>query len=249
MSGSVGISFSFGALHAAHLSRRHRWHETESRPWSIAEWTNALCGEAGEAANVAKKLLRHELGISGNKVGEDQAALLDKLGRELADTVHYAIIAAERAGVDLEGALAITFNEKSAQLGFPERIGFPQKVDQRPNGCTAACIATLTGIPLDELPHPPIDADPAIWFGREGVDLRNDYMGRLHDVLHRHGWYFGAILAGPKPRGFALAGGIGPRGVPHHVVVKDGELWHDPHESRAGLVSVESYDILIQVVP
>jgi NTP pyrophosphatase (non-canonical NTP hydrolase) len=116
-------TISFAALHAAHLLRRHRWHATESRAWSIAEWTNALCGEAGEAANIAKKLLRYDLGITGNR-GEDQQrqVLTDKLARELADVVHYAVITAERAGVDLEQALVDTFNDKSEQLGFPERL-------------------------------------------------------------------------------------------------------------------------------
>lgn len=117
------MTITFTALHAAHLVRRHRWHMTETRPWSIAEWTNALCGEAGEAANIAKKLLRFDLGIAGNvAVEQDRKVLLDKLARELADVVHYAIIAAERAEVDLEQALRDTFNEKSEQLGFPERI-------------------------------------------------------------------------------------------------------------------------------
>lgn len=108
-------------LVAAHRSRRQRWHSTGSREWSLAEWTNALCGEAGEAANLSKKILRHDLGIVGNDVA-DRAELVALLGLELADAIHYAIIAAERAGVDIESALRFTFNEKSIKLKFPERV-------------------------------------------------------------------------------------------------------------------------------
>lgn len=115
------LRVSFGAVHAAHLLRRHRWHQNDTRPWSTAEWTNAMCGEAGEAANIAKKLLRCELGAPGNR-GATEDEMREKLARELADVVHYAIIAAERAGVDLEQAMIDTFNEKSEELGFPERL-------------------------------------------------------------------------------------------------------------------------------
>lgn len=118
-------------------------------------------------------------------------------------------------------------------------------VDQRPNGCTLACIATLTGIPLDEFPHPPEDAGDD-WF--ESAENRNAIQGPMHTVLEKHGWFL-CHLWKRVPVGFAIAGGTSPRGIPHSVVVKDGKLWHDPHPSRAGLVGEpEGYDILVKLV-
>jgi hypothetical protein len=48
------------------VSRANRWHGGDFRQWSGLEWAGAMCGEAGEAANVAKKLRRVELEIDGN---------------------------------------------------------------------------------------------------------------------------------------------------------------------------------------
>lgn len=121
----------------------------------------------------------------------------------------------------------------------------PEKVDQRPNGCWAACIATITGIALDELDQGiPEDADDA-WFNANRARLMND----MHLRLRQRGWFF-AHLWKNAPRGLAIAGGSSPRGlaIGHAVVVKDGKLWHDPHPSRAGIVDVEGYDILIPIL-
>ena len=91
--------------------------------WSPAEWTNAMCGEAGEAANVAKKMLRHRDNVAGN-TGDDRdlAALREKLRRELADVLIYADLCAASQGIDLWDAVRETFNAKSAQIGSLERL-------------------------------------------------------------------------------------------------------------------------------
>jgi NTP pyrophosphatase (non-canonical NTP hydrolase) len=91
--------------------------------WSPAEWTNAMCGEAGEAANVAKKMLRHRDNVAGNS-GEDRdlAALRVKLARELADVVIYADLCAAAQGIDLGQAIRETFNRKSEEIGADQRL-------------------------------------------------------------------------------------------------------------------------------
>ena len=100
----------------------------------------------------------------------------------------------------------------------------------------------------DELPHPPNGMDFAEW--QESIDNRNAFRQQLDAATKRHGWFFGTIGTACIPLGFALAGGVSPRGVKHFVVVKDGQLWHDPHPSRAGLVGeVEEYCILIRIAP
>lgn len=72
--------------------------------WSLAEWSNAMAGECGEACNLTKKMLR------GDKGGEKD---IEELGKEIADVVVYADLLAAAAGVDLEKAVIEKFNEVS----------------------------------------------------------------------------------------------------------------------------------------
>lgn len=91
--------------------------------WSTLEWAGAMCGEAGEAANVAKKISRLDKGMGVNKVTDrDRAVLVKKLGGELADTILYCVLTAAREGIDLEAAVIETFNAKSIEIGSKERL-------------------------------------------------------------------------------------------------------------------------------
>lgn len=105
--------------------RSLRWHGP-GKQWSILEWAGAMCGEAGEAANAAKKIRRHDLemiqGRSTNFPLLDRQKLCEKLAQELADTVLYAVLVAEKEGIDLEAAVIKYFNQKSIEAGFPERV-------------------------------------------------------------------------------------------------------------------------------
>lgn len=112
----------FDEVQAANESRARRWHPDGLDSWSHLEWAGAMCGEAGEAANVAKKLKRIGDGIVGTDAAE-RDALLAAYGEEVADTVTYAFCAASAAGVDLGEAVRRKFNAVSERLGFPERLG------------------------------------------------------------------------------------------------------------------------------
>lgn len=92
--------------------------------WSIAEWTNALCGEAGEAANIAKKLIRIRLKLRGNVKKNDKTvkALLKRLAKEVADVVVYADLTLASEGLDLSDAIREVFNEKSKEIGYKGRL-------------------------------------------------------------------------------------------------------------------------------
>lgn len=85
--------------------------------WSVAEWTNALAGEAGEACNIAKKMIRLRDKVAGNKAGMTYNDYKKMLRQELADIVIYADLTAAREGIDLEEAIIETFNNKSDELG------------------------------------------------------------------------------------------------------------------------------------
>lgn len=80
------------------------------REWVITEWTNALAGEAGEAANEAKKIRR---GDYDEKPEEGKA----KLAAELADVLAYAFITAHKYGIDLPRAYIQKYNDVSERIG------------------------------------------------------------------------------------------------------------------------------------
>lgn len=111
-------------------------------------------------------------------------------------------------------------------------------VDQTEDGCWFACIASLTGIPLGDFPPPPADEN--------GVSAVHNAVTKL---LHAHGWQMHRLWTIPDavPRGWAIAGGTSPRNRMHSVVVYDGVMVWDPHPSRAGLVTIEEYEILVPV--
>lgn len=130
---------TFDALRDANSTRLARWHGDDD-DWTLADWSNAMCGEAGEAANVVKKIRRTDSvlwdaqkypgdGASAHAkladmpAAEARAALLENLANELADVVCYADLLAHHAGIDLGGAVASKFNRVSAAQGFPERLG------------------------------------------------------------------------------------------------------------------------------
>lgn len=43
--------------------RGRKWHHGDLNRWTYLEWAGAMCGEAGEAANYAKKMRRLEQGL------------------------------------------------------------------------------------------------------------------------------------------------------------------------------------------
>lgn len=114
---------TFAALRAQNAKRTGRWHPgfPVDDEWSGADWSNAMCGEAGEAANIVKKLRRHETGLRG-VFDKPRAELLEALAHELADIIIYADLLAQKYGIDLAAAVAEKFNVVSERQGFPERL-------------------------------------------------------------------------------------------------------------------------------
>lgn len=90
--------------------------------WSIAEWTNALAGEAGEAANIGKKLIRFRNPVVMLNKGADKNKLEEKLMFELADTVIYADLTAQKLNADLWQYVIRAFNDKSKEMDLPKEL-------------------------------------------------------------------------------------------------------------------------------
>lgn len=112
------------------IERAKRWHRDGIEDWSALEWAAAMCGEAGEAANAAKKLKRLEGKIASINEGErnlvDERCAKVAVAKECADTIMYAVLTLVRVGCsaeDVESVLCHVFNRKSEEYGFPERLG------------------------------------------------------------------------------------------------------------------------------
>ncbi len=88
--------------------------------WNALEWAGAMCGEAGEAANIAKKIRRLADGCNVN--APNPAGLRVQLGEELADVVIYADLLAASEGIDLAAAVCAKFNEVSGRVGYTKPL-------------------------------------------------------------------------------------------------------------------------------
>lgn len=96
-------------LREANIARcEQMWHPVDA--WSPTDWATAAAGELGEACNLIKKLRR----------GEDVPQHL--IGYELADTLAYIDLLAERLGIDLEAVYREKFNIVSENVGSDVRL-------------------------------------------------------------------------------------------------------------------------------
>jgi|SRR6516164_9345015 hypothetical protein len=113
-------------MHLINVQRAKRWHNAGVVEWTALEWAGAMCGEAGEAANAAKKLKRIECQIPTiNEEGRHYETLEQArkvVAREVADTIIYGLLLMDRVGCsDPMAVLRDVFNAKSVEYGFPER--------------------------------------------------------------------------------------------------------------------------------
>jgi NTP pyrophosphatase (non-canonical NTP hydrolase) len=123
-----GEGLRFNDLREANVTRCRRWHPnflSGDDEWTSADWSNAMCGEAGETANVVKKLRRGETGTAPGPDDPPRDDLLCMLADELADTVTYADLLAAFYDIDLGAAIADKFNRVSERQGFPDRLCAP----------------------------------------------------------------------------------------------------------------------------
>jgi NTP pyrophosphatase (non-canonical NTP hydrolase) len=117
------VSLTFDDVSKANFSRCQRWHPGFPRDddWTFADWSNAVCGEAGELANVVKKVRRYQCGLIG-ELDPPISELMRMLAAEVADVFLYLDLLAAKAGIDLPAAIRAKFNEVSVRQGFPERL-------------------------------------------------------------------------------------------------------------------------------
>ncbi len=122
----VWRNLSFALMSQVNARRCVRWHgpdwKSPDDQWTAADWSNAMCGEAGEAANIVKKLRRLEGSFPSTVPSLPRERLTQELADELADVVLYADLLAQKVGIDLGDAVRRKFNRKSHEQGFEERI-------------------------------------------------------------------------------------------------------------------------------
>lgn len=111
-------------LQKTNAERAKRWHNNGKSDWNLLEWCGALCGEAGEAANIAKKIRRLDMSLPNKEKGVDKIndeLLKAELAKEIADVIIYGLIIMDKLNVNGAVIIADIFNQKSIEYGFPER--------------------------------------------------------------------------------------------------------------------------------
>jgi len=104
--------------------RCERWHPNGLDDWSLEEWGNAFFGEAGELANVLKKIHRVQTHVHAIRdAGIEELRV--QAGEELGDTYLYMDLACQAAGVEIKEIVvehdAFYRESTSAQIG--NRLG------------------------------------------------------------------------------------------------------------------------------
>lgn len=104
--------------------------------------------------------------------------------------------------------------------------------------CMQAAVASLMGLNLKEVPN--------------FVEVCSGESHAMYELFRRwldeYGLDMLSLPGAWSIRSFYLGVGPSPRGVHHMVVLNDGELAHDPHPSRAGLLRVERCYVLVPKV-
>lgn len=155
---------SWQNISEANVVRCRKWHGTDfprSDNWGVDDWANALFGEAGEFANVVKKIRRTETNMVG-AADPEVKKLYSWAGEELADTATYLDLLCHRVGFRPWEDETILWYADSTLAHF-----------QMPAGRSLAWASMRLGIAvgnvLDALEH----SMQSEFFGIEGPDRRN----------------------------------------------------------------------------
>lgn len=161
-------SITFDDVRLANKVRTARWFPGGIFGWNEVDWACAMAGEAGEVCNEVKKLRRLDHQIAGDDE-RSHADIVRAIGRELADTVLYLDLLAQRLDLNLGEEVAKKFNEVSVKRGFPERLPEGGGGDNQGGGEQAVKALELllfrlgiTGVDLQVGHVPTVKAEEAI---------------------------------------------------------------------------------------
>lgn len=114
---------TFDNLRKANLARLPQFRDAhgniahsmvDGSDWSLSDWSNAVLGELGEAANIIKKIRRGDFELEDVKF---------VLAEELADVQIYLDLLAYQVGVDLGSVTITKFNKVSYRVHSNISIG------------------------------------------------------------------------------------------------------------------------------
>lgn len=111
----------------------------------------------------------------------------------------------------------------------------------RKGNCVAACVASLFGQSIDLVPH---FIEFGIAYGDSddvhAVSSGNNWWAMMLGYLAARGYWPVEIdgITDADTDEFLLVAGMSPRGVLHQVIYRGGQLWHDPHPSRDGVLDI-----------
>jgi hypothetical protein len=186
-------------------------------------------------AERAKEVMAEVLGETSDRLSDAQARA-ERLAGELdavLKTVHG--LPAGLGGYNWPAIATSVRRALSPEARPPEERLRP--VIQREDGCYAACLATILGVPLDEVPH------PSAWELMQ--NHWHEYANRVHQWLQQRGYFRVWIPKFWEPAGLSVVHGTSPRAIGHCVVACDGRMVHDPYPSGGGLTEIEGYEVLI----
>lgn len=107
-----------------------------------------------------------------------------------------------------------------------------QPADKQRGNCLQAVVASLLELSLDEVPH----------FVQDDVNSggKVNWWNSMLEFLLSHGWLLHGATLDTHPGEHLMVSGPSPRGngIHHVVIYKDGQMVHDPHPDRTGLVSI-----------
>jgi hypothetical protein len=104
--------------------------------------------------------------------------------------------------------------------------------------CTEASVASILGLTLDQVPDFRANGDDALSF-----------WDAFETFINSYGFHVMMLPGDHVPDVLYLASGLSPRGVHHMVLMRSGQIVHDPHPSKAGIGKVEQVRILVPFDP
>ena len=154
---------------------------------------------------------------------------------------------------DRTGSLAAMTRQDAITL-FLSRAANQTRLGAPWGNCLEACYAALLGVPLSAVPDPRNHARSE----REAYRLLPARTAAISAWLAQRG--YAAITGSPvqggpgdrRPAGlplFWIASGPSERGLQHATVYADNRLVFDPHPSKAGLLAVSLWTVVVPLGP
>ena len=117
-----------------------------------------------------------------------------------------------------------------------------QTKDGKQGNCMSACIASLMGITIDDVPNFfEISNNDKEWWIELRKWLATHHFG-IMTINFEQGW-------AERFNGYLIVSGISQRDIFHATIWKNGKMVHDPHSSKSGIKKPEQIDIIYCLDP